>query len=66
MSWSQLDPKTKRRIEKRLTKRQLDVLILTLAGCSQRRIATMLTLHRSTVQDHLRIAHTVHQEELHR
>ena len=56
MSWKDLDPQHRHHLEQTLTSRQLDVLILHLAGCSQRRIATMLGIHRTTVRDHLTTA----------
>ncbi len=58
MSWNQLPTHTRIELQGRLTKRQLDILTLHLAGCSQRRIATMLNLDRSTVRDHLAIGLT--------
>lgn len=56
MSWNTLDPAIREIAERELTPRQLDVLILHLAGCSQRTIATMLGMRRTTVRDHLAIA----------
>ncbi len=55
MSWNTLDPKHQTHLEETLTRKQLDVLVLHLAGCSQRRIATMLGYRsKTTVADHLR------------
>lgn len=53
MSWNTLPPHQRDHAQTQLTPKQLDVLILHLAGCSQRRIATMLNLSRTTVRDHL-------------
>ncbi len=56
MSWKDLTEQQRQHARDVLTKRQLDVLTLHLAGCSQRRIATMLNLKRTTVRDHLTVA----------
>lgn len=56
MSWNDLPPDLRSALETRLTKGQLDVLTLHLAGCSQRRTADMLGIARTTVKDRLRTA----------
>ena len=56
MSWKDLPQPRRTQLEATLTSRQLDVLILHLAGCSQRRIVTMLGISRTTVRDHLTTA----------
>lgn len=53
MSWRDLTDQERQRAHDRLTKRQLDVYTLHLAGCSQRQIATMLSLAKTTVADHI-------------
>lgn len=53
MSWRTLDPQLRTRIQHTLTQRQLEVLILHLAGCSNRKGATMLGLTPTTYRDHL-------------
>lgn len=66
MSWNTLPPATRKHAETHLTQRQLDILILHLAGCGTRRISTMLGIHRTTVKDHLHTALTTmaeHNEE---
>lgn len=55
MNWSTLPPHIRTATEQQLTSKQLDVLVLHLAGCSQRRIATMLNVSRTTVRDHLAV-----------
>jgi RNA polymerase sigma factor (sigma-70 family) len=62
VSWAALDPTTKARIQATLTDRQQQVLTLHLAGCSQRRIATMLGISRTAVRDHLTTAVTALKE----
>lgn len=59
MTWNTLKPTTRAELAKRLTQRQLDVLILWLAGCSYERIAGMLTIAPRTVRTHLKRARTV-------
>lgn len=54
MSWRDLTEQQRQHARETLTKRQLDVYTLTLAGCSQRQIATMLGLTKTTVADHQR------------
>lgn len=56
MSWKDLTDSERQRARDRLTRRQLDVYTLHLAGCSQRQIATMLGLTKTTVADHKRRA----------
>lgn len=56
MSWNTLDPRHRAHLEHTLTPGQLDVLVLHLAGCSQRRIADMLGIARTTCRDRLRVA----------
>lgn len=56
MSWNTLTPQHRAHLEHTLTPGQLDVLILHLAGCSQRRIADMLGISRTTTRDRLRAA----------
>lgn len=53
MSWRDLTDPERQRARDRLTKRQLDVYTLHIAGCSQRQIATMLGLTKTTVADHI-------------
>lgn len=50
LSYAQLPPDTKALCERELTKRQLQVLTLWLAGCGHKRIATMLEISPSTAQ----------------
>lgn len=54
-----LDPAVREVAERVLTPRQLDVFVLWLAGCSPRRISTMLDppVTRSTVKSHLEDVH---------
>lgn len=56
MSWSTLPPTIQNTATRALTRRQLDVLKLHLAGCGTRRIATMLDLSEPTIREHLRRA----------
>jgi len=56
VSWKDLPQPRRTQLERTLTSRQLDVLILHLAGCSQRKTATMLSVSRTTVRDHLTVA----------
>lgn len=57
MSWNALQPKIRRIAVETLTERQMEVWTLYLAGCGQRRIATMLDLERATVREHLDAIH---------
>lgn len=57
MSYANLPEPIRRIAETHLTPKQHDVLKLHLAGLGQRRIATMLHLHRTTIRDHLTAAH---------
>lgn len=56
MSWNQLPVNIRETATGALTRRQLDVLKLHLAGCGTRRIATMLDLSEPTIREHLRRA----------
>lgn len=56
MSWNTLDPTIRQLAERELTRKQLDVLKLHLAGCGTRRIATMLSISEPTAREHLRLA----------
>lgn len=53
MSWRELPQDVRSTAENVLTRKQLDVWKLWLAGCSSRRIALMLMVSRSTVRSHL-------------
>lgn len=67
MSWNTLDPTIKAIAQQALTRRQLDVWKLHLAGLGQRRIADMLQITRSTVRSHLHDAHqTLARNGVHR
>lgn len=57
MSFATLPPDVREIAERTLTRKQLDVFKLHLAGCSYRRIATMLEIGVSTVRSHLDAAH---------
>jgi DNA-binding CsgD family transcriptional regulator len=57
MSWSELDDEVRELAESALTHRQLETLILALAGYDERSIADTLELSRSTIRDHLYAAH---------
>lgn len=58
MSWNTLTPHERELISQTLTPTQLRVYILHLAGCSQRRTATMLGYRsKGTVSHHLQAAH---------
>jgi DNA-binding CsgD family transcriptional regulator len=56
MSWKTLDPNIQTIATRELTRKQLDVLKLHLAGCGTRRIATMLDISEPTAREHLRRA----------
>lgn len=56
MSWNTIDPRHRQELEQRLTKKQLDVLVLMLAGCGSRRISDMLGISRTAAKDHMRTA----------
>lgn len=58
MSWSSLPPDIRTTTERVLTRKQLDVFKLTLAGLGTRRISDMLLITRSTVRSHQHDAHT--------
>jgi DNA-binding CsgD family transcriptional regulator len=60
MSWNTLEPHVRTELTNRLTRRQHDILILWLAGCSYDRIAEMLNLSPRTVRTHLHRARTIH------
>ena len=51
-----ITPTIKHLAEQALTRKQLDVLKLHLAGCGTRRIATMLDISEPVAREHLRIA----------
>ncbi len=53
MTWNELDPEIRAQLVNRLSRKQHDVLILWLAGCSIERISTMLSLAPRTVRTHL-------------
>lgn len=57
MSWSSLPEPVREIAERELTAKQLDVFKLHLAGCSYRRIHTMLEIGVPTVRGHLDAAH---------
>lgn len=57
MSYSEVSEDVREVANRVLTGKQLDVWVLMLAGCSQRRSALMLGLSRSTVRSHLEEAH---------
>ncbi len=61
-SWNTLDPHIRQQLVDRLSRRQHDVLILWLAGCSIERIATMLTLAPRTVRTHLARARQIYDQ----
>jgi len=50
------DPRILELAKQHLTRKQLDVLKLHLAGCGTRRIATMLDISEPTAREHLRRA----------
>lgn len=55
MTWGQLPLDVRQEVAATLNERQLNVLYLHLAGCSHRRIATMLGYKSKTsVRDHLK------------
>lgn len=56
MSWNHLTPELQTIAQQVLTRKQLDVLKLHLAGCGTRRIATMLDISEPTAREHLRRA----------
>lgn len=58
MSWNTLDPHIRHTAEQVLTRKQLDVWKLHLAGLGTRRIADMLHITRSTTRTHLADTHT--------
>ena len=60
MSWQSLDPAIRETLKTRLTQRQLEVLILWLAGCSYDRISTMLGISVRSVRTHLKRARQIH------
>lgn len=62
MSWNTLDPHVRSELTRRLTRRQHDVLILWLAGCSYHRISVMLEIAPRTVRTHLARARAIHHE----
>ena len=62
MSWQSLDPAIRDQLKTRLTQRQLDVLILWLAGCSYDRISTMLGISVRSVRTHLKRARQIHDQ----
>lgn len=57
MTWNQLHPDHRLLAENTLTRKQLDVYKLHLAGCGTRRIALMLDISQSTARTHLARAH---------
>lgn len=57
MSWQALDEPIRNVATTVLTPKQLDVWKLWLAGCSYRRISTMLEVGVPTVRGHLEAAH---------
>lgn len=57
MTWSRLDPAIQAVAERVLTRKQLDVWKLMLAGNSQYRISIMLLVTRRTVRTHLHDGH---------
>ncbi len=59
MTWNQLEPDIRAQLVNRLSRRQHDVLILWLAGCSIERTATMLSLAPRTVRTHLHRARQI-------
>lgn len=62
MTWNTLPPETRTQLTQRLTRRQHDVLILWLAGCSYHRISVMLEIAPRTVRTHLNRARAIHQQ----
>lgn len=62
--WITLPQPVRDRLTHQLSQRQLDVLILWLAGCSIERMATMLGLAPRTIRTHLHRANTVYHQEL--
>jgi DNA-binding NarL/FixJ family response regulator len=56
VSWSTLPPELQKIAETKLTRKQLDVLKLHLAGYGTRRIATTLGVAEPTAREHLRRA----------
>ncbi len=57
MSWSALPDDLKQVAVDNLTRKQLDVLKLHLAGCSTGRIGRMLDITEPTARGHLEAAH---------
>jgi DNA-binding CsgD family transcriptional regulator len=57
LSYQSLSPEVRAIAERVLTRKQLDVFKLHCAGCSYRRIATMLEIGVPTVRGHLDAAH---------
>lgn len=53
MSWSSLSPEVQIIAERELTRKQLDVLKLWLAGAGTARIAVMLGIAEATARGHL-------------
>lgn len=62
MSWNTLPTEHRDELKQRLSQRQLDVLILWLAGCSYDRISTMLGISVRSVRTHLKRARQVHNQ----
>lgn len=58
-SWNELPSEVRDVAKEKLTAAQLDVFVLWLSGCSDRRIGLMLVppLSRSTVRSRLEVAH---------
>lgn len=53
MSWLRLQADIRDTAKLVLTDKQLDAWMLTLAGCSRRRAATMLGITKTSLQDRL-------------
>lgn len=62
MSWNQLPPDTRKELTNRLSRRQHDVLILWLAGCSYNDISRMLRIQPRTVRTHLHAARITYNQ----
>lgn len=62
MTWRDLPTNEQILLNQRLTIRQHDVLVLTLAGCSLARIAVMLQVSIRTVRTHLHRARQIHDD----
>jgi len=62
MSWNQLPPHQRAELTTRLTQKQLDALILWLAGCGYQTISTMTGLSVSTIRNRVKRARQIYDQ----